>query len=105
MLDRALREAPKGMPTPGEDAARRRFRSFLERDLDDYADGRDDPGADRTSRLSAYLKLGVLHPRQILTETSGSRSSGARTFVSERTRIRASASLTAHCCVGGTQSI
>ena len=62
-------DAPDGMPTPGEDAARRRFRSFLERDVDDYDDARDDPGADRTSRLSPYLKLGVVHPRQLLAET------------------------------------
>ena len=36
MLDKALREAPEGMPTPGEDAALRRLRSFLDRDVDDY---------------------------------------------------------------------
>ncbi len=83
MLDHALQEAPKGMPTPGEDAAGRRLRSFVERDLDEYADARDDPGANRTSRLSAYLKLGVLHPRQILAETAGSRGDGARTFAAE----------------------
>ncbi len=83
MLDHALQEAPEGMPTPGEEAAWRRLRSFVEQDLDEYADARDDPGADRTSRLSPYLKLGVLHPRQILAVTSGSRTKGARTFESE----------------------
>ena len=82
-LDTALREAPDGMPTAGEDAAWRRLRSFLDDDLDGYADHRDDPGADRTSRLSAYLKLGVVHPRQILAGTAGSRSKGARTFETE----------------------
>src|SRR5436190_20166918 len=56
MLDKALPEAPSGMPTPGEDAAKRRLRSFLDRDVDDYDTARDDPGADRTSRLSPYLK-------------------------------------------------
>jgi deoxyribodipyrimidine photo-lyase len=83
MLDQALAEAPAGMPSPGEDAAARRLRSFLEEDLDGYADLRDDPGADRTSRLSPYLKLGVVHPRQILAKTSESGSAGARTFESE----------------------
>ncbi len=83
MLDEALTAAPEGMPTAGEDAARRRFRSFLERDVDDYATARNDPGADRTSRLSAYLKLGVVHPRQLLAETGERRSQGARTFESE----------------------
>lgn len=83
MPDNALLEAPPGMPSAGEDAARRRFRSFLERDVEGYADLRNDPGADRTSRLSPYLKLGVLHPRQILSETSSTRSEGARTFETE----------------------
>ena len=83
MLDKALDEAPAGMPTPGEDAAQRRWKSFLDRDLDDYASMRDDPGADRTSRLSAYLKLGVVHPRQLLADTADKRSQGATTFESE----------------------
>ena len=62
----------------------RRFRSFLERDVDDYDTARDDPGADRTSRLSPYLKYGVLHPRQLLAETAGhARSAGATTFETE----------------------
>ncbi len=83
MLDKALDEAPAGMPTPGEDAAQRRWKSFLDGDVDDYDSMRDDPGADRTSRLSAYLKLGVVHPRQLLADTAGKRSRGATTFESE----------------------
>jgi deoxyribodipyrimidine photo-lyase len=82
-LDAALAGAPEGMPAPGEDAAWHRFRSFADRDLEEYDAQRDDPGADRTSRVSPYLKLGVLHPRQLLAETSGSRSGGARTYESE----------------------
>jgi len=83
MLDRALKEAPHAMPAPGEDAAARRLGSFLDSDLDGYADLRDDPGADRTSRLSPYLKLGVVHPRQILAKLSDSGGKGARTFETE----------------------
>ena len=83
MLDKALRDAPDGMPTPGEDAAWRRFRSFLDRDVDEYDERRDQPGADRTSRLSPYLKYGVVHPRQLLAETASRRSAGARTFENE----------------------
>ena len=83
MLDKALAEAPEGMPTAGEEAARRRLVSFLERDVDDYAETRNDPAADRTSRLSAYLKLGVVHPRQLLAETGDHHTEGARTFESE----------------------
>ena len=76
MLDAALREAPEGMPRPGEDAAARRWHSFLEDDLADYDAARDEPGADRTSRLSPYLKLGVLHPRQLLADLKGRRGQG-----------------------------
>lgn len=83
MLDKALRAAPDGMPTAGEDAAWRRFRSFLDRDLDAYDRLRDDPGADRTSRLSPYLKLGVVHPRQLLAKTAAKRSTGSTTFETE----------------------
>ncbi len=83
MLDKALQDAPDGMPKPGEDAARQRFEKFLERDLDEYDDQRDDPGADRTSRMSPYLKLGVIHPRQLLAQTAGSRAKGPRTFETE----------------------
>ncbi len=83
LLEKALSEAPESMPTPGEEAATRRLTSFIDRDLAAYADQRNDPAADRTSRLSPYLKLGLLHPRQVLAATSGSRSQGARIFESE----------------------
>ncbi len=83
LLDAALAEAPPGMPTAGEDAAIRRFRAFIEQDVADYDQVRDDPGADRTSRMSPYLKLGVVHPRQLLAETAQSRSPGATTYEKE----------------------
>ena len=83
MLDKALQEGPKTMPGAGEDAARRRWRSFFEGDVDVYDDMRDEPGADRTSRISPYLKLGVLHPRQLLADLEGSSSSGAATYRKE----------------------
>ena len=83
MFDEALQHAPDGMPAPGEHAARQRFEKFLERDLDEYDEQRDDPGADRTSRMSPYLKLGVIHPRQLLAQTAGSRAKGPRTFENE----------------------
>ncbi|GAB3990747.1 cryptochrome/photolyase family protein [Nocardioides marmoraquaticus] len=83
MLDKAVEEGPEGLPTAGEDAAWRRFRSFVDADVDDYDDVRDDPGADRTSRLSAYLKYGVVHPRQVLAELASKRGSGPETWVTE----------------------
>ncbi len=83
MLDKALGEAPDGMPTAGEDAAARRLAAFLERDVADYDSSRDDPGADRTSRMSAYLKLGVVHPRQLLAKLSGHSGEGPHTWETE----------------------
>ena len=44
-------------------------------------DRRNDPGADRTSRLSPYLKFGCIHPRQLLNRLG--RASGPRTFATE----------------------
>ena len=56
------------LPEAGEAAARARWKAFLERDAADYAETRNDPGADRTSRLSAALKYGLLHPRTLHAE-------------------------------------
>lgn len=83
MLDSAVADGPEGMPTAGEDAAWRRFTAFVDDDVADYDDVRDDPGADRTSRLSAYLKYGVLHPRQVLAELADRDGSGPETWVTE----------------------
>ena len=83
LLDEAIAAAPAGMPAPGEDAARDRFSAFLDADVDDYADARNLPGVDRTSRMSAYLKYGVVHPRQLLAETATRRTDGATTFEKE----------------------
>jgi deoxyribodipyrimidine photo-lyase len=83
MLDKALREAPEGMPTAGEEAAVRRWRGFRDDALTDYSDARDRPAVDGTSRLSPYLKLGVVHPRQLLADLGGRRGEGASTYVTE----------------------
>ena len=53
--------------TPGEHAAHERLEVFLSEHVADYRDRRDLPGEDGTSRLSAYLRFGCLHPRQILS--------------------------------------
>ncbi|GAB3652398.1 deoxyribodipyrimidine photo-lyase [Nocardioides korecus] len=83
MLDEAVEGAPEGMPTAGEDAAARRLSAFLDADVADYDDARDDPGADRTSRMSAYLKLGVVHPRQLLAKLDGRTGAGPHTWETE----------------------
>jgi deoxyribodipyrimidine photo-lyase len=70
------------LPTPGEDAAERRWRHFLAASADRYATQRDDPGGDHTSRLSTYLRWGVLHPRTLLADLDAS-SPGHRVFRTE----------------------
>jgi deoxyribodipyrimidine photo-lyase len=72
LLEGAVADAPIELPGAGEDAAWRRWRSFRDDRLDDYASGRDRPDRDGTSRLSPYLHLGVLHPRSILAEVDAS---------------------------------
>jgi deoxyribodipyrimidine photo-lyase len=69
------------LPRAGEDAARNRLDHFLRAKVDDYADGRDRPGDDATSRLSPDLRWGTLHPRQILARLGA--SEGERVFATE----------------------
>ncbi|MGI8685240.1 MAG: cryptochrome/photolyase family protein [Acidimicrobiales bacterium] len=69
------------LPDATEAAAQARLAGFVDRDLKGYADGRDVPGADATSRLSAYLKYGLVHPRQVLASLG--RSQDAERFRTE----------------------
>jgi len=69
------------LPEAGEEAAHRRLDGFLRRHVEAYAERRDDPGADATSRLSPDLRWGALHPRQILDRLGGSQ--GEQTFAKE----------------------
>ena len=50
----------------GEEAALERLEHFCADLLQDYAEDRDRPDLDATSRLSAYFAAGVLSPRQCL---------------------------------------
>jgi deoxyribodipyrimidine photo-lyase len=81
LLGSALGEAPDAMPEAGEAAALTRWRRFLEADLVGYADGRDRPGSDGTSRLSPYLKAGAVHPRTLLADLPA--GDGADRFATE----------------------
>ena len=69
------------LPEAGEDAAWNALERFLDERIGGYQEARDLPGMDGTSRLSPYLKWGVVHPRQLL-ERLGS-SPGEQTFRSE----------------------
>ncbi|MCB1842875.1 MAG: deoxyribodipyrimidine photo-lyase, partial [Halioglobus sp.] len=50
---------------PGAEGANRRLTEFLDSRLDNYADGRDHPGLESTSRLSPHLHHGEISPRQV----------------------------------------
>ncbi|MEO6571482.1 MAG: deoxyribodipyrimidine photo-lyase [Ilumatobacteraceae bacterium] len=73
-----------GIELPSADEANvlGRWRTFRDSGLADYRRRRDLPAIDGTSRLSPYLKYGVVHPRQLLAE-SDARNEGHRVFQSE----------------------
>jgi deoxyribodipyrimidine photo-lyase len=68
------------LPDAGEAAAHKRLERFL-KSVNDYANGRDLPAAEATSRLSPYLKYGCIHPRTILAKLPTGK--GASTFQNE----------------------
>ena len=61
-------QLPEGVViTPaGEKAALARWKYFQENALDNYDEGRNLAGIDGTSKLSAHLKWGEIHPRTLL---------------------------------------
>jgi deoxyribodipyrimidine photo-lyase len=56
------------LPTAGEVAASAAWNRFRDERLSGYADTRNQPAVEGTSRLSAYLKYGCLHPRTLLAD-------------------------------------
>jgi len=63
----------------GENAARDRLSTFLER-VDDYLDTRDLPAINGTSLLSADLRFGTLSPREVAA-AAGETTNGRRGYV------------------------
>ena len=61
-------QAPEGteIPLAGEKAAHERFKYFKVNGLDSYDEARNFAGIDGTSKLSAHLKWGEIHPRTLL---------------------------------------
>jgi deoxyribodipyrimidine photo-lyase len=55
----------------GEARARRRLADWLADDAADYGAVRDEPAADRTSRLSAYLHFGCISANEVLARAGG----------------------------------
>lgn len=70
------------LPAANERAVLARWRRFLDGGLTDYADRRDQPAVDGTSRLSPFLKFGVVHPRRLIADLDR-RNDGHRTFETE----------------------
>ncbi len=77
--------APTTLSIPaGEDAATERWAEFVDGDLADYDSGRNDPAGDSTSRMSAYLKYGNIHPRTLAADLG---RSGGSAGLSPRARV------------------
>jgi deoxyribodipyrimidine photo-lyase len=76
---------PEGLELPeaGEQAARRTWAAYLEEHLADYADERDRPDLDSTSRMSRHLKWGEIHPRTMLADLSARPGKGATSYQRE----------------------
>ena len=53
---------------PGEEAALAAWEEFRDERLEHYADDRNLPGKDGSSRMSPYLRWGEIHPRTILAD-------------------------------------
>jgi deoxyribodipyrimidine photo-lyase len=65
----------------GEAAAHEGWKTFLESTVDDYADDRNRPDHDGTSRMSAHLKFGTIHPRTMAADLGGGK--GAQAYLRE----------------------
>lgn len=71
------------LPEAGEAAAHRAWEDFLDGPLESYAEDRDRPGLEGTSRMSHHLKWGEIHPRTMLADLAGRRGKGAHTYRTE----------------------
>lgn len=73
------------LPPAGEAAALAAWERFRDQLLPGYPETRNRPGTDGTSRLSAYLKYGCVHPRTLLADLAGDdgSSEAVRRFTDE----------------------
>jgi len=79
---------PAELPDASERAAHERWRAFLGSARDpgavaDYGADRDRPDRPGTSRMSAYLKYGLIHPRTMLADLEPLRSESADRYRTE----------------------
>ncbi|KAA0081435.1 deoxyribodipyrimidine photo-lyase [Mycolicibacterium sp. P9-64] len=68
-------------PPAGETAARTAWKRFVGSTLQNYAEDRDRPDRDGTSRMSAHLKFGTIHPRTMAADLGG--GTGAQAYLRE----------------------
>jgi deoxyribodipyrimidine photo-lyase len=71
------------LPPAGETAALAAWERFRDEPLIGYDHTRNTPGVDGTSRMSAYLKYGCIHPRTLLADLAGHDSESARRYATE----------------------
>ncbi|MGQ0575322.1 MAG: cryptochrome/photolyase family protein [Pseudonocardia sp.] len=76
------------LPEAGERAAHARWQAFLgsadaPSAAASYADDRDRPDRAGTSRMSPYLKYGLIHPRTMLADLAAHHGGSAETYRSE----------------------
>ncbi|MGH3613655.1 MAG: cryptochrome/photolyase family protein [Pseudonocardia sp.] len=71
------------IPEAGERAAHARWREFLRDQVTTYRDDRDRPDKPGTSRMSVYLKYGLIHPRTMLADLAAQPSVSADTYRTE----------------------
>ena len=84
-------DAPGGVDVPdagvelelpaGETAALKQWPKFVDSGLDAYADDRNRPDLDASSRMSAHLKFGTIHPRTMAADLD--RGAGAQAYLRE----------------------
>jgi deoxyribodipyrimidine photo-lyase len=65
----------------GETAARAAWKRFVSDGLADYADDRNRPDRDASSRMSAHLKFGTIHPRTMAADLG--KGEGAQAYLRE----------------------
>lgn len=81
----------RDMWEPGEGSAQSLLQAFHESALSDYADGRDIPGTQGTSKMSPHLYFGEISPRQVWhatrfwadSEGSSAASGAAQSYLRE----------------------
>ena len=66
----------------GESTARRRWAEFVKDGLQHYADDRNRPDKPGTSRMSAHLKFGTIHPRTMVADLDA-RQTGPAAYLRE----------------------